>query len=57
MRLEYTRGGRCPACGGKLCVIPGSDRTVAGGTWFELFCDNCCYRMDGWKPRRTKRNK
>lgn len=57
MRLEYTRGGRCPACGGRLCVIPGSDRTVAGGTWYEVYCDRCCYRMDGWKPRRTKRNK
>ena len=48
-------GRRCPACGQPMRAIPGSDRTVKGGTWYELICTSCLFRMDAWKPRRSKR--
>lgn len=48
---------KCPKCGGTVRPIVGSDRTVRGGTWYEVYCRNCGYRADAFKPRRTKRQK
>ena len=46
---------KCPKCGGNAYPIVGSDRTVRGGTWYEVYCYQCGYRADAFKPRRTKR--
>lgn len=55
MRLVVAGDRRCPQCGERLCYFPGSERTVKGGTWYEVYCATCGYRADGFRPRRTKR--
>ena len=55
MRLVVAGDRRCPQCGERLCYFPGSERTVKGGTWYEVYCAMCGYRADGFRPRRTKR--
>lgn len=30
-----------------------SERTVRGGVWYEVMCQQCLYRMDEFKPRRS----
>ena len=50
-----TASGECPKCGARVRPIVGSDRTVKGGLWYEVYCRNCGYRADRFVPRRTKR--
>lgn len=53
MRLR--EADRCPRCGGWMRAVPGSDRTVRGGTWYVVRCGNCGHVVwDAFKPRRSK---
>lgn len=45
----------CPRCGHEMKVVPGSDRTVPGGTWWIRRCPNCLHTADLFKPRRSKK--
>lgn len=38
----------CPKCGAKLRPI--HDRTVRGGTWWEVWCENCGHVEDAFVP-------
>lgn len=53
MRLKMV-GKKCRQCGSQLYLFPNSERTVKGGTWYEVYCPECGYRADGFKPRRSK---
>ena len=44
----------CPKCGAPMPVVRHSVRTVRGGWWFERQCGACLYRVDCYKPRRSK---
>ena len=46
---------KCPKCGARVRPIIGSDRTVRGGTWYEVYCQRCGYRANAFKPRRSKK--
>lgn len=46
---------RCPRCGDRMAVHDGRERTVAGGTWYELQCPRCLYVSDLFWPRRGRR--
>ena len=54
MKLMLTNGSRCPQCKQPLYLFPNSERTVKGGTWYEVYCETCGYRADGFTPRRSK---
>ena len=53
MRLKMV-GKMCRQCGGQLYLFPNSERTTKCGTWYEVYCETCGYRADGFKPRRSK---
>lgn len=53
MRLKMVNK-KCRQCGDQLYLFPNSERTVKGGTWYEVYCPECGYRADGFKPRRSK---
>lgn len=55
MKLMLANGSKCPQCQKPLYLFPNSERTVKGGTWYEVYCKNCGYRADAFRPRRTKR--
>ena len=48
---------RCPRCGDRMAVHDGRERTVAGGTWYELQCPRCLYVSDLFWPKRGKPTK
>ncbi len=54
MTIDMTRK-RCPKCGDTMRLLENSQRTVPLGTWFEVICPRCRYRVDVYKPRRTNR--
>lgn len=53
--MRVRRVPRCPRCGGGMAVHDGRERTVAGGTWYELQCPRCLYVSDLFWPRRGRR--
>ena len=44
----------CPKCGRPMPMVEHSTRTVIGGVWYERQCPACLYRVDCYKPRRSK---
>jgi len=47
---------KCPRCEGWMRVVPGSDRTVRGGTWYVMRCNQCGHvKWDCFKPKRNTR--
>lgn len=55
--MRWRRDGACPRCGTPLVLVDGSERTTRSGTFYEVRCTNCAFRMDGYRPRRSNRNK
>ena len=53
MVIEIRRN--CPKCGRPMHLIDGSQRTTHTAIYYELECRNCLLRLDGHKPRRSKR--
>ena len=51
--MRDRRVDRCPKCGGEMRRVHYSERTVRGGVWYEVMCQQCLYRMDEFKPRRS----
>lgn len=45
----------CPRCGNQMRVLWGRERTVPGGTWYDVICPNCLHRVDYFKPNRRRR--
>ena len=45
----------CPACGGTMRFVRGSDRTTRTAIYYEMQCEHCLLKLDGCKPRRMKR--
>ena len=46
---------KCPACGRPMQVLAGSQRTTRTCVYYEMICTNCLLRLDGCKPRRSRR--
>lgn len=38
-----------------MSVLEGSQRTTRTAIYYELECSRCLLRLDGCKPRRSKR--
>lgn len=54
--MGIKNGDKCPRCEGVMRMVPGSDRTVPGGTWYVLRCFRCGHTVwDAFKPRRSKK--
>lgn len=45
----------CPACGHRMRVVDGSQRTTRTAIYYLVRCENCLLELNGCKPRRSRR--
>lgn len=45
----------CPACRAPMRVVDGSQRSTRTMTYYVLECTSCLLRLDGCKPKRTRK--